>query len=692
MSYNKLCMLLGIIRNNICKNNKNLFYGMLCKYPHMYEGRKKEIHTTISKGDKMNMHINVFNNIYKILLGKKLANKKFILLLAFSILAITIDVRYASCNETEYIERSENYFAKNNPYENITIEDHPLGNSDEEDSDDNNYEIQYENLDELSSSYFLRNEHRFSMAQFAANSPIEDRCFISNINIEIDNIEPQNETNVLMNNFIEEFIERIQLKIKYVRRYDIDMKNYYNGYHYLGGYNHMKQINKKTEFKDITENTNTNNIDSNNEIKNIKVHNDQNNSEGNNISYVDQNMGEQDISKEENNDNAVVRAKTYNFNNGETSNDVQNNMSNTSLRHNSNYGFKDEAHRLSYEDSNRIYEERLTGSKFYSLNDNEYKNFQTSNPNFLFAAVIDGHAGGTIADVARKSLGYYLKKELIERRINSKHGKGRERAIVSALKSAHLNLDNDLLNQSRDYFLNGTPKYARTGACSLSVLIDERNYYISNIGDSVGLLIKKHFYFPLNSIHNASEFKEKRKLLEEHPNEEDILVCKICTRDFKVNNDAYEFCKTPFHLLSHHYDNCYVKGRLQPTRSFGDFHLKNKMFAYSVDRTRLFVSEPHSFPYISAEPDIRVLKKHPDDQFIVLMSDGVYEYLNHAQVINVIKTHGSSPERAAKELINTVLEAAANSNGFTMKQLLSLDPSIKRNFYDDVSVVVIKLK
>ncbi|SOV78202.1 protein phosphatase PPM8, putative [Plasmodium sp. gorilla clade G3] len=682
MNYNKLFMLLRLIRNNTCKNNKNLFYGILCKYHYMYEGRRKEIHTTISKGDKMNMHINVFNNIYKILLGKKLANKKFILLLAFSILAITLDVRYASCNGTEYIERSEDYFPKNNHYEDIIIEDHPLGNSDDQDSDDNNYEIKYENLDDLSSSYFLRNENHFSMAQIAANSPIEDRCFICNINIEIDNIEPETNTNNMMNTFVEEFMDRLHLRIKYIRRDDIYGKHYFNDYNYLNGYNYMNKNNNKTDIYGTAQNTDVNNIGSNSEKKNIRVHNDQNNSEGNSLSYVDQNMGEQ------NNDNPVVSEKTYNSNN-----DVLNDMSNPSLRHNGNYEFKDELHKLSYADSNRILEERLTRSRYFGLNNNEYKNFQTSNPNFLFAAVIDGHAGGTIADIARKSLGYYLKKELIQKRVNSKRGESRERDIVSALKKAHLDLDNDLLNQSKDYFLNGSSKYARTGACSISVLIDEQNYYVSNIGDSVGLLIRKYIYVPLNSIHNASEFREKRKLLKEHPNEEDILVCKICTRDFKTNttNNTYELCKTPFHLLSHHYDNCYVKGRLQPTRSFGDFHLKKKMFAYSVDGTRLFVSEPHSFPYISAEPEIRVMKKHPDDQYIVLMSDGVYEFLNHSQVLNVIKTYGSSPERAAKELINTVLEAAAYSSGLTMKQLLNLDPSIKRNFYDDVSVVVIKL-
>ncbi|SOS79389.1 protein phosphatase PPM8, putative [Plasmodium sp. gorilla clade G1] len=688
MNYNKLFILLGIIRNNTCKINKNLFYGILCKYHYMYEGRRKEIHTTISKGDKMNMHINVFNNIYKILLGKKLANKKFILLLAFSILAITLDVRYASCNGTEYIERSEEYFPKNNHYEDITVEEHSLSSSDEEDSDDGSYEITYENLDELNSSYFQRNENHFSMAQFAANSPIEDRCFISNINIEMDYIEPENGTNSMMNNFVEEFMERIYLRIKYIRRDDIHGRRFFNGHNYISGHNYMNRNNNNTEIYGTTQNTNVNNIDSNNGKKFIRVHNDQNNIQDNGVSNVVHNMTEQNQLNEHNNHNPVVRAKTYNSNHG-----VLSDMSNPYLGLNENYGFKDELHKLSYLDANRILEERLTETRYFSLNSNEYKNFQTSNPNFLFAAVIDGHAGGTIADVARKSLGYYLKKELIERGVNSKRGGCRERAIVSALKKAHLNFDNDLLNQSKDYFLNGTSKYARTGACSLSVLIDERNYYISNIGDSVGLLIKKHFYLPLNRIHNASEFNEKRKLLEEHPNEEDILVCKICTRDYKTvnNNNTYELCKTPFHLLSHHYDNCYVKGRLQPTRSFGDFHLKKKMFAYSVDGTRLFVPEPHSFPYISAEPELRVMKKHPDDQFIVLMSDGVYEFLNHAQVINVIKTYGASPERAAKELINTVLEAAAYSSGMTMKQLLNLDPSIRRNFYDDVSVVVIKL-
>lgn len=50
--------------------------------------------------------------------------------------------------------------------------------------------------------------------------------------------------------------------------------------------------------------------------------------------------------------------------------------------------------------------------------------------------------------------------------------------------------------------------------------------------------------FNLSRDHNAKHIEEQERLSKEHPGEQDVVLCR-----------------NP--------DSCYVKGRLQPTRSFG---------------------------------------------------------------------------------------------------------------------------
>lgn len=64
---------------------------------------------------------------------------------------------------------------------------------------------------------------------------------------------------------------------------------------------------------------------------------------------------------------------------------------------------------------------------------------------------------------------------------------------------------------------------------------------------------KNLFVKQLSSDHNAKFPGEQMSLRKMHPNEPDIVICKNPT-------------------------SCYVKGRLQPTRAFGDFHLKYSEF------------------------------------------------------------------------------------------------------------------
>lgn len=64
----------------------------------------------------------------------------------------------------------------------------------------------------------------------------------------------------------------------------------------------------------------------------------------------------------------------------------------------------------------------------------------------------------------------------------------------------------------------------------------------------------------------------------------------------------------------------YVKGRLQPTRAIGDYHLK-----YS----HLYKGKGEfNGPYIKSEPDIKIFPILNDYKSIVVASDGVWDFVN----------------------------------------------------------------
>ncbi len=83
--------------------------------------------------------------------------------------------------------------------------------------------------------------------------------------------------------------------------------------------------------------------------------------------------------------------------------------------------------------------------------------------------------------------------------------------------------------------------------------------YVGNAGDCEGILMNvtdnsnpdpKSQYIKTNTRLNAGEPEEQERLRKEFPEEKDIFKC--------IKNSNY----------------CYVKGRLQPTRSLADYYLK----------------------------------------------------------------------------------------------------------------------
>ena len=73
---------------------------------------------------------------------------------------------------------------------------------------------------------------------------------------------------------------------------------------------------------------------------------------------------------------------------------------------------------------------------------------------------------------------------------------------------------------------------------------------------------------------------------------------------------------------------CYVKGGLQPTRSFGDFRLKKPQFNFhnfTEDKGYRLPIPVFNGPYISSKPHITVHPLSQDDRYVILASDGLWD-------------------------------------------------------------------
>jgi len=93
------------------------------------------------------------------------------------------------------------------------------------------------------------------------------------------------------------------------------------------------------------------------------------------------------------------------------------------------------------------------------------------------------------------------------------------------------------------------------------------------------------------------------------PREKDIVVCRSPT-------------------------SCYVKGGLQPTRAFGDLRLKKKEFNFHDFSLEYGYRKPipiFTGPYISAEPDIQVHQLTPQDKYLLMATDGLWDEIKRKE-------------------------------------------------------------
>lgn len=209
--------------------------------------------------------------------------------------------------------------------------------------------------------------------------------------------------------------------------------------------------------------------------------------------------------------------------------------------------------------------------------------------------------------------------------------------VKQAITKAFEKMESELFQVAKLGYDTGFPQAAYVGACALVAIVHNNKLYVANAGDSKGVLLRqkcdKLEMIKISKTFNANKIYEQERLKKLFPKEQDIIHCQSKT-------------------------SCYVKGGLQPTRSFGDFRLKYREFNFHEFGQEFGFRRPiptYTGPYVSSEPDIQVFDLMPTDRYLVLASDGLWDEISRKHAAEIAT---KAQEDAIKEQVRPVTHIA----------------------------------
>ncbi|KNE69110.1 hypothetical protein AMAG_13971 [Allomyces macrogynus ATCC 38327] len=296
--------------------------------------------------------------------------------------------------------------------------------------------------------------------------------------------------------------------------------------------------------------------------------------------------------------------------------------------------------------------------------------------------VFDGHAGWQCSDLLSKIFHNYIARHLVTESSDAQ----------LALSKAFDEYDADLMalpdkvkqmaSQIPLETAHAILMPAMAGAVLVSAVVDGDKVHVAHSGDCravVGRLNNGHWQaFELTHDHDAENPSEVQRMKSEHPGEENSVIMRGR-----------------------------VLGGLQPFRSMGDARYK---WPHATQQWigRVFASSPYPYkamprnyktpPYVTAHPETTTFPITDSDYFMVLATDGLWERVSSAQVVDMVGEYVQQQEKGtwAHQDVNAATHVIRNAFGArdvdTVASLLKIPSPLSRRYRDDITVLVVFFK
>ncbi|KAK3228038.1 hypothetical protein Dsin_007900 [Dipteronia sinensis] len=261
---------------------------------------------------------------------------------------------------------------------------------------------------------------------------------------------------------------------------------------------------------------------------------------------------------------------------------------------------------------------------------------------FDFFAVYDGHGWSYASEMCRDRLHLIISDEVKERRkrrMTSRRegvscdgeggGGGGEGGLEywrEVMAASFAKMDEEVNSEEREY-----PEAVESeGSTAVVVMVGEEELVVANCGDSRAVMYRGGMALPLSRDHKPDSPDERERV--------EAAGGRVI--------------------------NGHVLGVLATSRSIGDRFLK---------------------PYVISEPEVTVSERRGTDEFIVIASDGLWDFVSNEFACEVVRRclNGDLKMRFPENISgNRAAEAAS----------LLAEMAIVRGGRDNISVVVVELK
>lgn len=272
--------------------------------------------------------------------------------------------------------------------------------------------------------------------------------------------------------------------------------------------------------------------------------------------------------------------------------------------------------------------------------------------------------------------------------------------VLEALSKA-LRKTEEAYFELADKMLDENPELALMGSCVLVMLMKGEDVYVINVGDSRAVLAQKaEPDFWLAKITQDLEKINEETLhdLESSYCDKSNVAASLLALQLTIDHSTSIEEEVRRIRFEHPDDACAVmndrvKGSLKVTRAFGAGFLKQPKWNRGL--LEMFrIDYVGDSPYISCFPSQYHHRLGPKDRFLILSSDGLYQYFTNEEAVSEVELFITlSPEGdPAQHLVEELLFRAAKKAGMDFHELLEIPQGDRRRYHDDVSIIVISLE
>ncbi|XP_066366783.1 protein phosphatase 2C 51-like isoform X2 [Miscanthus floridulus] len=258
-----------------------------------------------------------------------------------------------------------------------------------------------------------------------------------------------------------------------------------------------------------------------------------------------------------------------------------------------------------------------------------------------FFAVYDGHGSARVAEACRERMHVVLAEEVGLRR-----GVGSDLPWEEAMAASFARVDGEVTGgfapppkpppqqaAADDDAGAGNLPYRTVGSTAVVAVVGQRRIVVANCGDSRAVLSRGGVAVPLSTDHKPDRPDEMQRV--------EAAGGRV------INWNGYR-----------------VLGVLATSRSIGDYYLK---------------------PYVSAEPEVTVVDRTEQDEFLILASDGLWDVVSNEVACKIARNCLSG--RAASKFPESVTGCTAADTAALLTEL-----AMSRGSRDNISVVVVELQ